>query len=84
MAAETGSKVTCQDVISKCDKALDAKNKTIKLSATTIDTLKKQNGDLTTEVNDLRESGSKWYHNPIILFVFGAAAGSLAYTFLKK
>lgn len=84
MAQEKPTKTTCKDVIAACDKALVEKNKQLELSDLAIGTLKKQNGDLSSENESLRETNSKWYHNPYVMVVFGAAAGTLSYVLFKK
>lgn len=82
-AAET-PKPSCKDVIAACDDALAAKDKALELANVGLNQAKDQNGKLSQEVNDLREANGRWYHNPFVMFVFGAAAGTLTYTLLKK
>lgn len=84
MTAVAQEKVSCKDVIKACDSAIAEKNKALELSDLSIKHLTDENGRLSQENEDLNTSNGKWYKNPIIMFVFGAAAGTLTYTLLRK
>lgn len=75
---------SCKDVIGKCDKALADKNKALDLSDLALKTCEKDNGQLATKLEEADRVNTRWYHNPIVMFVFGAAAGTLTYTLIKK
>lgn len=74
----------CKQLIKACDEALKAKNSAIELANLGLKQCKDQNGNLSREVNDLRDSGSRFYKNPFIMTIFGAALGVVAYGLLKK
>lgn len=82
--SQTTSKPGCKEVIETCDKALDAKNKALQLSDLAIKECQKHVGDLTVEVNELRDSNTSILKNPIVWFLLGSAATATAYVFLKK
>lgn len=78
------AKDNCDVVTKACDAALAAKNKALSLANLTIQESQKQIGALTLDNETLRDSATRWYHNPIVMFVFGAAAGTLTYVLVKK
>ena len=84
MAMGQEVKPDCRVVIGACDKALASKNKALTLSDLAVKECQKQNSGLHEKNIELIDDSSRWYRNPVIMFVFGAAAGSLTYVLLKK
>lgn len=82
--ANPPKQVNCRDVINAANKALDDKGKALDLANLAIDQCKHSNGDLQGKVDQTNDELSKWYRQPIVMFLFGAAAGSLAYGLLRK
>lgn len=82
--AQTPSKPTCKDVIKACDEALDAKDRALKIADIAITDCQKHAGELTTEINDLRESNESLFRNPVVWFLFGSVATTGAYLLFKK
>lgn len=77
-------KVTCKDVIAKCDKALGDKDKALELSNLAITDCSKKLGVASQTIQDRDEALKAWYHNPFIMAILGGAALSTTYLLLKK
>lgn len=75
---------TCTDVISKCDKALAEKDKALQLSDIALKQCSRQYGEALDKVDKYEQEANVWYHNPVVMFVFGAAAGTVTYAILHK
>lgn len=85
MTTVTADQTTkCKEVIKAADAAIAAKNKELSLANLAIKECQENSAVIRTENNALMESNSRWYHNPVVMFVFGAAAGTVAYMFVKK
>lgn len=71
------AETTCKDVITSCDKALEAKNRQIQLS----DLALRQTVDRLTRVElqykEERESASAWYKSPFLYLSVGLIGGLL-------
>lgn len=77
-------KVTCEQIISACDKALAERDKEIDLSGQTIKGLQGQNATLIKNNDSLRGSMGAWYRNPFVTVILGVAVGGIGYSLLKK
>jgi hypothetical protein len=75
---------SCKEVIAAADKALEAKDKALSLADLTIKECKTYNEELHVKNTELIDDSGKWYRNPVIVFILGAASGTLTYTLLKK
>lgn len=75
MAAPTNTKLSCNSVIEACDKAIADKNRALELGDLTLTSCKAHSSDLITEVEDLRDSASSWYHNPFVTIGLGILGG---------
>lgn len=65
----------CNDVIVACDKVIADKNEALRLSDLAIITCKQHAGDLTTEVEQLRDENNSIFHNPWIVGILSLSVG---------
>lgn len=84
MALAETPKPDCRAVIRSADAALEAKDKALSLSDLALSQCREAYAQSTTEVNQLRDAESSWFHNPFALFVMGAVAGVATAALLKK
>lgn len=72
-SVESVDKGSCTDIISKCDKALEAKNEEIKQDEKLIKEINGSNEKLTEQVIDKNDKLKSPFRNPF--FMSGAGAG---------
>lgn len=74
----------CEDVITACDKALEAKNRQLELSDLALKNAVKLNGEAYQKLEEKQKELDRWYRQPLLMFLLGAAAGGVTYTILKR
>jgi hypothetical protein len=74
---------TCEEVISKCDSALEAKNKQIKKLELGLTTQTERVADLSSQLEDKNQELQAWYRNPFVVGALGLVAGAAVITFAK-
>lgn len=80
----TEPKVSCKEVIQKCDKALADKNKELELADLAIQRCNEVNGHLKHELEDTKDERDAWYRNPLVMGLFGVIVGGVAVGVLNK
>lgn len=75
--------VTCDEVISKCDAALAAKNKQIQKLELGLTKQTERVADLSQQVEDKNQQLQAWYRNPLIVGALGLVAGAALITWAK-
>jgi hypothetical protein len=68
---------SCQEVLSKCDTALAAKNTEIKKLELGLTQSAGRITDLEAQVKTKDDQLRAWYHNPFVLFGLGIVAGAV-------
>ena len=66
------------------DEALAKKNEALKLSDLALKNCQEQSGNLAAENAELHDKQNSWLRNPVVMFVFGAAAAAVTYTLIKR
>jgi hypothetical protein len=74
----------CKKVIDAADKAIAAKDQQIALSDLALKTCRTENSNYQEQVEAAQAANAKFYRNPFIMMLLGAAAASVTYVLLKK
>lgn len=69
------AKPTCDEVLSKCEKALDAQVEVNQLQKTLNEDLERLNRYQTEQLIEAREDLSKWYRDPVLLGLLSLSVG---------
>lgn len=76
-------RLSCEDVISKCDAAIAAKNKHIEKLELGLTTQTQRVADLSSQLEDKNSELQSWYRNPFVVGALGLVAGAAVITFAK-
>jgi hypothetical protein len=76
-------RVTCEEVIAKCDAALAAKNTQIKKLELGLTAQTERVADLSSQLEDKNSQLQAWYRNPFVVGALGLVAGAAIITFAK-
>ena len=78
MTAEIQNKITCNDVIKACDKALRAKDKEIELDKKSLDSERSVSQDTKKQLDTANEKLNSPARNPFILAGLGILGGIIS------
>jgi hypothetical protein len=77
------SGLSCEDVLKKCDAALDAKNRQIEKLELGLTKQTERVADLSAQVEDKNQQLQAWYRNPFVMLSIGLVTGAAVITFAK-
>ena len=78
------AETSCKDVITACDNAIAKKDQELQLSDLALKSCTSANSEYIKENTDLQDKANKWYRNPFVMFILGAAAGTTTYVLLHN
>ncbi len=78
------AETTCHDVIRTCDRALEEKEKEVKICDLGLKQTLEHNQELSSELESKQKSLEAWYRNPFVMLALGGLAGALTMGIVLK